>query len=174
MDATNELISEFQSEAKEIAGQSLEILESIEGDYSQRKRLQDYGLLVDRVMGAAKSLALVTPELKDTLNIIGAYTELCKQVSYKCSRIDNNENLYNIVVALLLDATEMLERMITAIKKESALDIKSFLTTTFLDRLRWISKQFSPDASGTVSHGGGDPQAQAQIEHLLKSLGIKS
>jgi len=49
----------------------LAILESIEGNYSQFKRLEEYGQLVDRIMGAATSLSIAIPELKKVLDSMG-------------------------------------------------------------------------------------------------------
>ena len=166
----DELISEFQSESKTLIGQLIELLESIESDYSQYKRLEEYGNIVDRIMGAAKTMAEAMPGLKNSLDSIGQYSELCKTVSYKGSQVSNNESLYNVVVALLLDATEMLQDMVTNIGDHALVDVKKVLSKTFLDRLRWISQQFDENLRSSVDIK--QKTNQASIEDLLKSLGI--
>ncbi|NJL24357.1 MAG: hypothetical protein HC902_03735 [Calothrix sp. SM1_5_4] len=140
--------------------QLIDILESIEGDYSQYRRLEEFGQIVDRIMGSAKSLAVMIPSHKAVLESIGLYGELCKAVSYKASQVDNNPELYNIVVALLLDATEMLEEMVERSENEE-LDMRRYLTSAFIDRLKWIDQRFPSNLRGSVA-----------IEGLLKALGV--
>lgn len=166
----DELLTEFQSESKSLVGQLLEILESIEGDYSQHKRLEEYGQIVDRIMGTAKSLAGMVPDLKAVMEAIGNYGDLCKTVSYKASQVTNNEGLYTVVVALLLDATEMLQDMIANLSDSRQLDMKAVLSKTFLDRLRWVSKQFGEGLRGTLQ--SGETLSQNSIDDLLKALGV--
>ena len=163
----DEIITEFQSESEMLVGQMLELLESIEGEPSQVKRLAQYGQYVDRMMGTSKSLALAVPERQAQFSTIGTYCEICKQVGYKGSQITQNEELYNVVVALLLDATEMLQSMISALGVQTV-DLKSFLSETFLDRLLWVTQQFAPEVRGTVAS-----VSKADLTHLLRSLGVK-
>lgn len=166
----DEIISEFQSESKELVGQLIEVLETIEGHYSRYKELEGYGQMVDRIMGAAKSLALEPGDYKDTMEMIGRYAELCKIVSYKASQVGNNESLFNVVVALLLDATEALQEMILGLSKSSKINMKEVLTKTFLDRLRWVSEQF--DANLRSSVGVAKTMSQNDIDQVLKSMGF--
>lgn len=164
----DELITDFQSESKMLTGQLMEILETIEGDYSQFKRLEEVGQLVDRVQGTAKSLAVGLPELAAPLEAIGKYGELCKAVAYKGSQVANNEQLFNIVVALLLDAAEMMDEMIASVNAAEALDFKKVLSNAFVDRLKWLEKQFPSHLRASVGTGqtGGD------INDILKSMGL--
>lgn len=170
----DELIADFKSESKTLAGQLLEILEAIEGDYSQFRRLEEYGQIVDRIMGTAKSLAVGIPELQTILGPIGNYGELCKAVAYKGSQVANNAELYNIVVALLLDATEMMQEMIENMGS-GKIDLKSVLNATFVDRLRWLEQKFPAHLRASVGPGGasaGAGSATANLNDLLKSFGI--
>lgn len=166
----DELLTEFQSEAKTLVGQLLAILEAIEGDYSQYKQLENYGQIVDRIMGTSKVLAGMVPELAKVMGTIGNYGELCKAVSYKASQVANNEGLYTVVVALLLDATEMLNEMISNLANHQKLDMKEFLSKTFLDRLQWVEKQFDAGLRGTLTSEGLGKQGS--IADLLKALGV--
>lgn len=163
------LILEFQTEAQGLVSELTVILESIEDDYSQVSQLEKYGQIVDRIMGTAKTLIGEFPEIQASLQSIAQYAELCKIVSYKGSQVLHNENLFITVVALLLDATEMLSEMTKQLNTLQDLDAKKFLSVPFLDRLRWVSTQFESGLRSTVALGNKPDQT---IENLLKNLGF--
>ncbi|MBX2987351.1 MAG: hypothetical protein KF802_05580 [Bdellovibrionaceae bacterium] len=170
--AMDELLIEFQSESKNLVSQLLGILDHIEGDYSQYRRLEEFGQIIDRIMGAAKTLKQngIDPQALDK---IGAYAEVCKMVSYKASQVGNNAQLYTIVVALLMDATEMFEEMLNRIGERAGADVKTILSETFLDRLRWVSRQFDEGLRGSIGADNGSRNlAQEQLDDLLKKLGL--
>lgn len=160
------LITDFQEESDGLLTQLLEILEGIEGDYTQVRRLEEYGQIVDRMMGAAKSLAMSDLDAQASLEIVGKYCELCKIVSYKASQVENNEGLYTVVVALLLDATEMLQEMVKGLD-QGTISANQFLPKTFLERLRWVTTQLPPDLRGSLNLS----QSQESIDSILKSMG---
>ena len=70
-------------------------------------------------------------------------------------------------MALLLDATEMLQQMVEGLTS-GGVDPRSLLTKTFLDRLRWVAEQFPTGLRSSMSLDAplGD------IFSLLKSLGL--
>ena len=173
----DEILTEFKQESNGLINELIEILEGVEGDISQRGRLEEYGQKVDRIMGTAKSLA--TADIaKDIMEKIGNYGELCKIVGYKCSQIDKNAGLFDLVIAFLLDATEMLQKMVEDVD-QGKLDFKSLLGQTFLDRLKWIDRQLGEGLRGTVATpaGGAAKKAvadinQKQIADVLAQLGL--
>merc|ERR1711976_794029 len=127
----DELLVEFKSESKDLISELMTILEDLEDDPGKVKDLENYGQIVDRIMGGAKSLAMAVDD-SETLNRIRTYAELCKAVGYKGSQIEGNEEFANIVIALLLDATEMLEQMVVTLGTDQQKDIKQHLNQTFL------------------------------------------
>ena len=165
----NEIVKEFVSESKNLIKQLLEMLENIEGDFSRVAQLAKYGNLADRIMGGAKSLALTAPEYH-ALNVISDYASLCKAVGYKASQITKNQQLFDICVALLLDGTETLNLLVDKLEL-SAVEIKKIIPTAFIERLRWVSGQFSADYSESVG-----PQkaamSQSEIDKLMTKLGL--
>jgi chemotaxis protein histidine kinase CheA len=161
----DELLQDFKAECHDLAAQLTQILESIEGDYSQVQKLETYGQIVDRIMGAAKNLSLAASEQKDVLEKIAVYCELCKQIAYKGSQVNNNESLFNVTIALLMDATEVLEDMVNHLGQKSELSLKAYLTSTFQERLKWLNSQFSPNLRGTLAL---DPLQE--FDSLLKAL----
>jgi len=164
----DEILGEFKAESKEFVVQMLAILEDIESQPSQIQRLEEVGLLADRIMGTAKSLVVQGFGGAD-VGRIASYGELCKLVSYKGSQIADQPQLASVVIALLLDATEMLDQMMEELGSESGPSPDSSLNETFLDRLRWVSQQFDQNLRGTVAVSGAQ-LAQAQIDQILKKI----
>lgn len=164
MSIDKEIVEDFVAESKTLIEDLIELLESIEGDFSAVLRLADYGNNVDRIMGGAKSLALLVPE-DHVLHMISDYTALCKAVGYKASQIKDNEQFYNICVALLLDATETLKTLMSRIH-DSGDVLKETVPQAFIERLRWVSSQFSADYNASVH------SKQSDIDELLKKLGF--
>lgn len=166
-----DILKDFVVESKEIVESLLEMLEGIEGDFSQVRELEKYGQTVDRIMGGAKSLALMVPE-NHPLHAISDYAALCKAVGYKASQIKNNEQFYDICVALLLDATETLDEWIEHLESGDETDLRNSFSVTFLERLRWVSNQFGADVRASVGADGNKKMAQDEIDDLLRKLGV--
>ncbi|MEZ0390999.1 MAG: hypothetical protein ACAH59_02210 [Pseudobdellovibrionaceae bacterium] len=167
----SEILREFQTESKILIAKMVQILESCEGNFDQVQSLEEYGLNVDRIMGAAKSLAL-NEKPGELIHKIADYAAICKAVGYKSSQIRNNEQFYDICVALLLDGTEVLQTMIASLSKP--VEIKELFSKTFLERLRWVSSEFGADVRGSldVNKGQKAKLSQNDIDDLLKKLGL--
>jgi len=168
-----DIVKDFVDESKVIIQDLVDLLENIEGDFSQVSRLEEYGQRVDRVMGGAKSLAMMVPP-EHALHTVADYAALCKAVGYKASQIDNNPQFYDICVELLLDATETLQDWIERLEAdESAQDLKNSFTATFLERLRWVSNQFGADVRASVDAKKTTKKMdQNEIDELLRKLGV--
>lgn len=168
----NEIVKDFVDESKGLIHELVELLEEIEGDYSKVEKLAEYGNKIDRIMGGAKSIALLLPE-DHAVHMIADYTALCKAVGYKASQVQDNHQLYDVIVALLLDATETLDGMMSRMNISSN-DLKKSLSNTFLERVRWASEQLSDDLSASVDAGGsaGGKMAQDEIDEMLRKLGL--
>ncbi|HEY8270141.1 MAG TPA: hypothetical protein VIG33_04585 [Pseudobdellovibrionaceae bacterium] len=159
-------------ESKAIILDLIGLLEDIEGDFSKVSQLEEYGQKVDRIMGGAKSLALLV-SLEHPLHMVADYADLCKAVGYKASQIKGNPQFYDICVALLLDATETLNDWIEGLGKDTTEDLKSSFSKMFLERLRWVSSQFSADVRASVdAQSGAKKMAQNEIDDLLRKLGV--
>lgn len=175
MPIDKELVDGFVLESKGLVAYMTEILESCEGRFDQVQRLEDYGLNVDRIMGGAKSLAVMESDPNHLMHKVGDYAALCKAVGYKASQIRDNTTFYDICVALLLDATEILEEMIEMIENGKKItSVKDLVSKTLLDRLRWVSSQFSAEYRASVSAKQSDANKmnQNQIDDLLSKLGL--
>lgn len=171
------LLDDFQKESKNLISQMNDILSDCEDSPEKAPLLADYGQLVDRIMGGSQSLVLSlskeTPEVS-RLQQIGNYSALCKAVGYKTSQLKQQNDFYNICVAFLLDATEVLEEM-TENLFESELQNEQFeFNKTFIERLKWVSDQFGAEfrASVAVVTPENANQKQNEIDELLKKLGL--
>ncbi len=169
----DEILIEFKGESNKLVKEMMEILEEVDGQFGHKFLLENYGQLVDRIMGGAKNLLTLGVSNNPNIEKIGKYAELCKVVGYKTSQVDN-EQLFTVAVALLLDATEMLEDMISKFGTEKEVDVKGILNKTFLDRLNWVATKFDEKlrASVAVKSDQGGKKSQETIDSLLKQLGV--
>lgn len=168
----DEILMEFKKESKLLVDQLGEILSEVEQDFGLVKKLEDYGQAVDRIMGGAKSIALNYPP-EHFIHQVGDYSALCKAVGYKASQIEDNEDFFRIAVAVLLDATEALEKMINSIGTGQNKPVSELLSKTFLNRLSWVSNQFGEGVRSTVAtKAQGAKLSQNEIDDLMKKLGI--
>ncbi len=168
-----EILKDFVVESKGLIAQMNSILEECEGDLSQAKSLEQFGLYVDRIMGAAKSIAL-TVDSSHMIHKVGDYAAICKAVGYKTSQLHDNQQFYDICVALLMDGIEVLDAMISGLNTGQS-GIKELFSQTFLERLRWVSSVFSSDIRSSVDVGsekGKQKLTQSDIDDLLKKLGL--
>ena len=109
-----DILNDFYQESNTIIAESIELLEEMEGDFSQKESLKVFANKIDRIMGASASIAMMA-EPDHGLNLVTDYTSLCKVVAYKAAEIQDNTKLYDVTVALLLDAVEALNVLIKKI-----------------------------------------------------------
>jgi len=162
----NTILNDFIKESLILVDQCVELLESIEGSPSEVEKLNDFANRIDRVMGGAKSLALMLSP-QHPMHLIGDYCAVCKSVGYQGAKIQNNDQLYDVTIALLLDAVEMIKTLFNKLDS-SAEELKRIFSTTFLERLRWISQRFEEIAK----KDSPNRMQQNEIDELLKKLGI--
>lgn len=143
-----DIIQEFVSESKDIVRHCLEILEELEGHPDLASRLEAYGNNIDRIMGGAQTIALDVSRTH-FLNLVSEYSAICKAVGYKTAQIKNDPAFFDVCIALLIDATEMLSVMLdkSNLKIES---LKEVIPEEFIGRLNWALSQFKDDLRATV------------------------
>ena len=168
------ILKDFQAESKTLVKKMAEILDQCEGNFAQVQSLADFGQTVDRIMGAARTLAVDPAVPNVRISRVADCAAICKSVGYKASKIVGNETFYDICVALLQDATEVLEQLVDHLFDKNDIDMKTLFSQTLIDRLRWVSEQFGAEYSGTVDvhQGKATKMNQADIDELLKKLGL--
>lgn len=171
----NEIVTEFKSESAELFAQMGEILDQLENHQVEVVALEKVGQLVDRILGAAKTLAIGSP-YQLGLEKIGDYALLCKTVSYKGSQISNNANLINIIVALLQDMLELMAEMVRTFDCHQQKVQDQAEQETLFTRLQWISEQFGKELRSSVAIHGQTGSKQnnfidpGQLDKLIKSI----
>lgn len=154
----------FQEESKGFFDECESLLEDFEDDTSQLAKLEKFGQVIDRVMGAAKSLEL---------NMMGTYCELGKTISYKASQ-STDTALLEIVSAVLFDTMDILQSLNNNVLKLKAEKVEGINLEKFATRLHWLAEKFSSieRASVTIGDAPTENDAQSDIDKLLADLGL--
>lgn len=157
-----EIVLDFCDEAESLFDQlqiSLEILEDIPAN---TKELERFGQIIDRIMGAAKSIGATE---------IATFSELGKTIGYKSSQIKDIA-LIEVVVAILFDSLDLLRKMIQALRDGNDSVMESLNTKAFVTRLTWLSAKFKDIDRASVAIGGDNGLDQNSIDDLMQSLGL--
>lgn len=169
MTSDNEIVQDFIQESETLTNECLELLEHLELNVSEFKKLESFGNKLDRIMGTAQNVQMLYPEAKNFL-LISDYATICKVVGYKATAIQNNMAFISVVISFLIDATETLQTLIKNCESPVQ-DLKAHFNPAFIDRLKWISNKFTDEYKGSVGLGRGGLD-QTNIDDLLKKLGI--
>jgi len=164
-----EIVDDFCKEGRKQITQLNEHLFNLEDDLSDKSQLEGFGQVIDRMMGAAKSLEIST---------MGTFCELGKAIGYKASQVEE-ESLVSIVVAVLIDTVEILDTLLGKLERGETLEIKEISTDAFISRLQWLNDKFkhikrASVAIGTDAESGANKNESLQdnIDDLLKQLGL--
>lgn len=157
-----EIILDFCAEAEALFDQLEQSLELTEENPTNTKELEKFGQIIDRIMGAAKSIGATE---------IATFCELGKVIGYKSSQI-KDVPLIEVVVAILFDSLHMLRKMITALKEGNERSMEKLNTKAFGTRLNWLSAKFKDidRASCAIEKNGN--MSQNSIDDLMQSLGL--
>lgn len=161
-----EIVENFCEESKGIFTELENILEEYEDEQGPEK-LERFGQTIDRVMGAAKSIDAAK---------MGSFCELGKTISYKASQSDD-EQLLNIVVAILFDNLEILKKMNNKILKDKTENLENLNLDAFGTRLKWLADKFKDIERSSVKiddniESMGVAEDQKSIDDLLAELGL--
>lgn len=157
-----EVVDEFCNESLELFDQLEEALEGFEDDPTDNSKLEEFGQIIDRIMGSAKTIGAMD---------IATFCELGKVIGYKSSQTKDIA-LLEVVVAILFDAVDILKKMILKIKDGTESDLKNVSTQAFVTRLNWLKEKFNNIERASCAM---DPSAnldQTSIDDLMSSLGL--
>ena len=167
-----EIIEDFCSESSKLLIELEEILDELEDDPNDYSRkLENFGQIIDRIMGAAKSIQA---------DEIALFCDLGKIIGYKSSQIEDKP-LINVVIAVLFDAVDLLNGMISSLKSKDNTKLNSLNTEAFSSRLRWLSEKFKHIERSSVAYkdeeknkktDANEKMDQASIDDLIDALGI--
>lgn len=156
-----EIVVEFCDETSMLLDTLEESLNLLEEDPTNSSELEKFGQVIDRIMGAAKSIGA---------SEIATFCELGKVIGYKSSQIKEIP-LIEVVVAVLFDSLELLRKMNQSLKAGDNSSMGKLNTKAFVTRLNWLSAKFRDieRSSCAVPTGKLD---QTSIDELMKSLGL--
>lgn len=155
-----EVVQDFCKESDEIFSGLEELLEEYE-DAPNPSILEEFGQRIDRVMGAAKSIEA---------NTMGSFCELGKTISYKASQT-LDEKLLDIVVAILFDTVEILQKVNAKVKTDQVEDVDNLNLDAFSSRLQWIANKFKDIQRASVEIEATTDDHKS-IDDLLAELGL--
>lgn len=174
--ANEEILKDFVKETKSLIAQMQETLQDAEEDLTLAQGLESYGQMVDRIMGGARIIALDMKDKNHPIHKVADYTGICKAVGYKTSQIKDNAGFYQVCVAFLMDATDILEELMNQIEKGTTnLNMKEIMSQTLIDRLKWVSGKFSSEYRESVeikSDSKVTKMTQDEIDKLIAKLGL--
>ncbi|MBT4791925.1 MAG: hypothetical protein HON90_10165 [Halobacteriovoraceae bacterium] len=158
-----EIIVDFCKESAAIYADLEEMLEDYE-DSKDSKKLEEFGQVIDRIMGAAKSIDATQT---------GMYCELGKTISYKASQ-SMDQALLDIVTAVLFDTVEILQIMNKTIETDKVEKVSGINLETFGTRLRWLADKLKNINRSSVAIDVNENKLDGQksIDDLLADLGL--
>jgi chemotaxis protein histidine kinase CheA len=155
-----EIVTDFCNEADSLFDQLEETLSLVEENPAQSKELEKFGQIIDRIMGAAKSIGAQE---------ISTFCELGKVIGYKSSQI-KDVPLLEVVVAVLFDSLHMLRKMNQSLREGHDQSMNKLNTKAFSTRLTWLSNKFKDIDRASCSFESN--LDQNSIDDLMKSLGM--
>jgi len=157
-----EIIIDFCNEANELFEQLEASLEILEANPLATNELEKFGQVIDRIMGAAKSIGATE---------IATFCELGKVIGYKSSQI-YDVPLIEVVVAILFDSLHMLRKMTQALLAGNEKCMDKLNTKAFATRLNWLSEKFKAIERSSCAINKKDNLSQQSIDELMASLGL--
>lgn len=157
-----EVVDEFCEESIQLFNELEEILEEFEDDTTQTEKLEQFGQIIDRVMGSAKTIGA---------DEIATFCELGKAIGYKSSQVSDTA-LLEVVCAIMFDSLELLKKMIIQIKEGKSSSFEATSSAAFVTRLKWLKDKFNDIERSSCA---ADPDAnlsQTSIDDLMNSLGL--
>jgi len=163
-----EIVEDFCQEANDLFADLETSLDEFEDDPSSAKSLETFGQVIDRIMGAAKSIGA---------HDIAMFCELGKIIGYKSSQT-KDPALLSVVIAVLFDAVDLLKKMVAKIQSgEKDSKLEGLSTEAFGSRLKWLSDKFKDIERASCTMENSDPEDEKEldqnsIDDLMASLGL--
>lgn len=155
-----EIVIDFCDESDKLFDQLEVHLNNLEENPKNSKELESFGQIIDRIMGAAKSIGAEE---------IAKFCELGKLIGYKSSQV-TDVPLIEVVVGVLFDAVHMLRKMNQSLREGNDRCMNKLNTKAFGTRLTWLSEKFKNIERSSVAIDGN--LNQNSIDDLMKSLGL--
>ena len=136
----DEIFRVFIADSTTILEAAIAILTEVEENPQEFLKLTVYSNAIDRVMGGAATVAM-SFEQDHAVNLVRDYAAACKSLSLQVQEVSGNAELFRTLVALLLDATEVLGRILGNLNLSTS-DIKKVIPQNSIERVKVISDAF--------------------------------
>ncbi len=158
-----EIVIEFCDESDELLETMRDLLEEFEDDSSQSKLLEEFGQMVDRIMGAAETLGAEQ---------VGHLCHMGKIIGYKSSQADQ-VSVQEVAGGVLLDLCDFLEVLLTDIRESKTSHSLNY--NAFTKRLSWLADKLkhidrsscSFDEEKEKKEKSGGNKTTAELEKLI-------
>ena len=160
-----EIAIEFCDESDELLETMRDLLEEAEDDPSQGSLFEEFGQMVDRIMGAAKTLGAEE---------IGHLCQMGKIIGYKCSQA-NNLPVQEIASGVLLDLCDFLEVMLMNVRDSETTHDLNY--EAFTKRLSWLADKLKHIDRSSCSfdeeeaESTGTKTTTAELDRLISQFG---
>lgn len=181
LDIDKDILDGFIEESTLLLKELTGIAEQLEmpAETFPAKLLEDYSQIIDRIMGAAKTLLLLAPD-HIGLQSIGKISEICKSMGYKAAE-RNEAAVIPLFAAFWMDVIEVLQELLEVIQdRDETIRIAKSFSPILQKRLEWLLSKVNSGSQGqrvATAEGAelkeGEQLSAADFANLLKELGIK-
>lgn len=166
-----EILKGFQQETNKILkelGPIIDVLEEGDSANFPTEPLKEFAQKIDRIMGAAKTLAGLDDPEHQGLKRIGLITELCKTLGYKAAELQKTE-LLPLFAAFWADTLEVVGDLTDVVEDPAKTQtISSQFSLVLQKRLRWLADK----VAAIEKKGPTENLKQLDVDALLKDLGL--
>lgn len=134
-----DILSEFINEANELLQQLSEVIQDLELEHEEfpSELLKVFAQRIDRIFGAAKTIALSDPD-NPSLKAIGSIAETCKKIGYRAAE-KKDLRLLPFFSAFWSDAVENIETLLVHIQDvEKSAQTVTQISNVLQGRLKWL------------------------------------
>jgi hypothetical protein len=168
-----EIIEGFKEESNQILGELETIIETLEeADATEAPQaLTEFAQKIDRIMGAAKTLQMESPEHLGFMRI-GKLSEICKKLGYSAAEL-NIPALLPVFAGFWADTLEAVAELVDHIEDEKKCsEIAGQFAPVLQKRLEWLSGKITTLAAAAGKSADAKSESQEDIDQLLKDLGV--
>jgi hypothetical protein len=176
-----DILNGFREESRQLLNELTQIVEALERPSATfpTQALEDYSQRIDRIMGAAKTLLLLSPD-HIGLQSIGKISEICKSMGYRAAN-RGIPAMIPIFAAFWMDVIEVLSDLLDVLdNREKTISKAKEFCPVLQRRLEWLLQKVdgakgAPEkvhGAGGAELKDGDQITADVFSAMLKDLGI--
>ncbi len=165
-----EILEAFREESEQILQELTSVIDALEspGEEFPTALLAEFSQKIDRIMGAAKTLAMDAPDHRG-LSRIGQIAEVCKSLGYRAAEVKDLA-LIPVFAGFWADTLEVIGELVESVEDEAkSARIAGDFSSVLHKRLTWLSEKINGAAQ---AKGSPAPADAMDLEALLDSFGM--